>query len=216
MPSLTEKEFAAVISGRSKKANAELDIPARYQRMSFENFVDTDRQIHTMQKALLQKRGVYLHGDCGTGKTHVACALMLDWFANALRQSNEGKRQHPTSKFISTVNLLLKFKETFNTRSGEAELIRKYTSIELLLLDDIGAERATTWSKDTIITLVGLRDEDKRQTIFTSNLNLQAISESYDDRISSRIGGTCAVVKLAGPDRRLVPIPVQEKLAVND
>ena len=73
----------------------------------------------------------------------------------------------------------------------------------LLFLDDLGAENATDFVRDTLYLIINRRYEGKLPVIITSNLDLGELSDSVGDRIASRIAGMCDMVELEGGDRRL-------------
>jgi DNA replication protein DnaC len=179
---------------------------------------DGSQFVKAGREALARNRGVFIFGPCGTGKSHLATGLLLEWFANKERVSAECEdTPRPKAQFVSTIDLLIELKESFNSRDGDARLLRKYSEYDLLVLDDLGAERATDWSRQVINVLVDRRYREMKPMIFTSNLGLNALSDAFDDRMASRIAGACEVLQLAGSDRRIRIVasePEQQSLAV--
>jgi len=108
-------------------------------------------------------------------------------------------------KMISVPDLLLEIRECFSGRTGDSEssLIEKYTGRKCLILDDLGPEKSSEWSIQTLYSIIDRRYRDVRQTLITSNLTLDEIAEKVGDRIASRIAGMCEVVEIKGKDRRL-------------
>jgi DNA replication protein DnaC len=82
-------------------------------------------------------------------------------------------------------------------------LIEKYAGKKCLILDDLGVEKTTEWSLQTLYTIIDRRYREEKQTLITSNLTLDEIAEKVGDRIASRIAGMCKVVEIKGRDRRL-------------
>jgi len=76
-------------------------------------------------------------------------------------------------------------------------------SVPVLLLDDIGAEKASEWVKQTLYLIIDNRYGNMKKTFITSNLTLNQISNQLDDRISSRIAGMSNTIRMQGKDRRL-------------
>jgi len=162
------------------------------------------------------RQGWYITGPRGTGKTHLAVALIVE---HALR--TEYKVDPPSHynggfagicsfeypMFIPITELLLEIRDTFRKSGGEGDsekdIVDRYSSCPLLVLDDLGVEKQTDWSMQTLYTLIDRRYREEMRTIITSNLSLDQLSERVDDRISSRIAGMCKIQTLKGKDRRI-------------
>lgn len=141
---------------------------------------------------------LYITGVRGTGKTHLAAAI--------LRERVLDRRPHVSDiAWISVPDLLLKIRATFRDRSEQSEsgIIEEYSDCKLLVLDDMGVEKTSEWSLQTLYTIIDRRYREERQTIITSNLSLDELAEKLDDRIASRLSELCRVVVLTGPDRRI-------------
>jgi DNA replication protein DnaC len=108
-------------------------------------------------------------------------------------------------RWISAVDLLLQIRGTFRPGSENTEesIIEEYSDCRLLVLDDLGAEKTSEWSLQTLYTIIDRRYREERQTIITSNLSLDELASQVDDRIASRLSELCRVVRLAGEDRRV-------------
>ena len=85
-------------------------------------------------------------------------------------------------------------------RSPSSKDIRRK---KCLILDDMGAEKTSEWSIQTLYSIIDRRYRDEKQTLITSNLTLDEIAEKVGDRIASRIAGMCKVVEIKGKDRRI-------------
>ena len=137
---------------------------------------------------------LYLCGPVGSGKTRLACTLL-----------NEAWRsERPSAEFVRVPMLLYRLQPR-----GDVEPFEEFERLigrELLVLDDLGAEReaATDYTRRTLLMLYEARHDAGRRTIWTSNRTPRAIGEFMgDDRLASRIAGRCRVVALEGSDWRL-------------
>ena len=108
-------------------------------------------------------KGLYLHGNFGTGKTYLICALL-----------NELKNKYGVSSEVVYVpELLRKLKENLNLVGDKLYYLE---NISILFLDDIGAEKVTEWGRDEIIgTIIQTRMNNGMPTFFSSNLNIEEL-----------------------------------------
>lgn len=112
------------------------------------------------------KKGLYLHGSFGSGKTFLIAALL-----------NELAKKNYKVIMIYFAEMLNKLKSTFDS-SDESfeEIFNTIKTCDILLIDDIGAETVTNWSRDEILgTLLQYRMEHNLTTFLTSNLNIQEL-----------------------------------------
>lgn len=121
-----------------------------------------------------ESRGLYLWSNTyGSGKTFLACCL-----ANSTRIKN-----HIRIKFISAINYINKcsdFKDDISVKVKTSP----YKSADLLVLDDIGAEKKSDWNKQCLNSLIDYRYSHLKVTIYTSNYDVNDLAEG---RISDRI-----------------------------
>lgn len=145
----------------------------------------------------------YLWGTIGSGKTIKAVFMMLSYLRDeyVIRHKKE-------ALFIPVPELLLEFKSSYSHNRedipDETELIKKYSEIDLLVLDDFGVEKITDWSFQLLYIVINRRYENLKKTIFTSNFNLEQLAEKLgDDRIPSRIQQMCEIIQFNGKDYRV-------------
>lgn len=117
-----------------------------------------------------RKRGVFLFGNVGCGKSYLMACL-------ANRFANERK----TVCFVKVNRLINDLKMSFNSNNDMKEkMMKRMLGCDLLVLDDIGAENPSAWSRDEILfTLLDHRMENNLLTCFTSNLDKAAIKNHY-------------------------------------
>lgn len=111
------------------------------------------------------KKGLYLSGSFGSGKTYLIAAMF-----------NELAKENVKSAIVYWPEFLRDLKTSFqNDFKDKFEFIKK---TELLLIDDIGAEVTTPWSRDEILgTILQYRMQENLPTFFTSNLDLSALED---------------------------------------
>ena len=143
---------------------------------------------------------LYITGHKGTGKTHMAAAIIREIVIDKTPY-----HRHSSCRWVSVPDLLLKIRATFRdgAEQTEQEIIERYSECRRLVLDDLGVEKTTEWSLQTLYMIIDRRYREERQTIITSNLSLDELADKLDDRIASRLSELCRVVVLSGPDRRL-------------
>ena len=115
-----------------------------------------------------EMKGIYLHGNFGTGKTYLIAALF-----------NELAKKGEKSAIIYLPEFLRTLKASFQTNEEEVTFSDKYEyikNIPFLLIDDIGAENVTAWGRDEILgTLLQYRMNENLPTFFTSNLSIEEL-----------------------------------------
>ncbi len=112
------------------------------------------------------KKGLYLHGSFGSGKTYLVAALL-----------NELAKKNYNTVIMYYPEMLSRLKSTFdNTNESYNEVFDKIKTCDILLIDDIGAETVTNWSRDEILgTILQYRMEHELSTFLTSNLTIEEL-----------------------------------------
>jgi primosomal protein DnaI len=115
----------------------------------------------------LNPKGIYLNGNFGCGKTYLLSAML-----NELAKDNYKVAMVYYPEFLRTL------KESFNTTDEFKNKFNYIKKVDILLLDDIGAETVTEWSRDEILgTLLQYRMEENLPTLFTSNLTIEELEK---------------------------------------
>lgn len=206
IPSLSDDTRRFIAAGKSKRANDTLIIPRRFRCKGLIDFRGFYLQVERSKAAIDAGASLFIHGDCGTGKTHLAVGLLLRWYAyNGINLKRAG------GIFLPVPELFFELKRCYERKEGEGEVLDKYSAASMLVMDDFGAERISEWSRQVFYLIIDRRYRENKQTIFTSNLSLATIASLIDDRISSRIAEMCQeVIRLDGPDRRVEPVEAGE------
>jgi len=161
-------------------------------------------------RSTLNSTSYYFQGDTtGTGKTYLATALLRKHIESfPVVKGNHGYYFQPEAMpvFVSVPELLIEIRQCFNQENtvNEMDVVAKYSDTPFLILDDIGTEKSSEWSLQTLYVIINKRSvEPQNITIVTSNLTLNQVAEKLGDRIASRLAGLCQVLELRGEDRRL-------------
>ena len=194
-------------------------LPSRYKLKTLGTFEMGDQREKVMSavNALKAGRSVFLSGRPGSGKTHLAVGLLYlkyaDWL-NRLDSPNTNEI-YPSFIFLPSVELFLELKASFGRNDqSENDVLSGYvrSGDSLLVIDDVGAEKISDWSRQMFYTLVDRLYRSERQVIITSNLSLDQLSVQIDDRIASRLVEMGEIITLDPNDYRLksgMPKPQQ-------
>ena len=143
--------------------NIDLDNPDRYNIIKWlKKFLD-DYEKNPNNK------GLYLNGNFGCGKTYLISAAL-----------NELAKKNHKIAIVYYPEFLRSLKESFNDPDTYNEKFNLIKNIEVLLIDDIGAETMTEWSRDEILgTILQYRMQEQLTTFFTSNLTIKDLEEHF-------------------------------------
>lgn len=129
-------------------------------------------------------KGIYLHGAMQNGKTTVMAAFIYEL-------AQKGKQ----CAFINVPNLIGSLKEQFSSSNNSSELLISLKNVDVLVLDDIGGENASPWSRDEVLAaIVNERSLKKIPTFFTSVYSLEELKKYYV--LSKQIGDKLKVERL--------------------
>lgn len=160
--------------GRSKGVASV--IPPRYRGVSFDRPPVSDMArdpeakgavsrvrgfIDSLDKNLETGRGIWFLGDVGTGKTTLAMLI-----------SKAALERGHSVAIYSMPKLLARIRRTYESEPGGdsySQFFQRLTSVDLLHLDDVGAERQTDWVIEQLYAIVNERYEAERSIMFTTN-----------------------------------------------
>jgi DNA replication protein DnaC len=181
-------------------------IPARFRGVGFDRPPVTDmapavvegvrEYVDELDANLETGRGLWLTGDVGTGKTTLAMLI-----SKAALESGH------SVAIYSLPRLLARIRRTYDAQAGEQsylEFFERLTSVDLLHVDDLGAEKRTDWVLEQLYAIVDERYESKRSILVTSNLDEPELRDQIGERTVSRLMEICGhqVIPLHGTDMR--------------
>jgi DNA replication protein DnaC len=212
-------------AARSGHRVAAARIPKRYEHCTLDSYetgfrgADASmRQAHLTARRFVEAypvetegRGLLITGSIGVGKTHLAVGLLL-----ALVEDKGAQ-----ALFYDYRELLKQIQHSYNAQvnSTELDVLRPVFEAEVLVLDELGAQKPTDWVWDTVALILNTRYNDKRTTIITTNyLDLppagsglsstqratreETLGDRIGERMRSRLAEMCVRVEMNGGDFR--------------
>lgn len=168
---------------------------ANYRGEKDKSYIIAKNYVKEYEQMKKENIGLLFCGTVGSGKTYLACCI-----ANALIE--EYMIRVKIRNFAQIINDLQK--SGFDLDKNE--YIEAITNVSVLILDDLGIERDTSYAKEQVYNIVNSRYLKQKPTIFTTNLPYEKIQNSDDgveyERIYSRIIEMCIPVKVMGEDFR--------------
>ncbi|MDQ6835640.1 MAG: ATP-binding protein [Actinomycetota bacterium] len=187
---------------RAKARSLSAVIPRRYRDVAFERppvteidpaiVTATQRYASTIEDQLDAGRGLWFMGPPGTGKTTLAMLV-----AKAALKAGR------SVAIYSLPQLLREIRQTFATGSHN-NLFEQLVRVDLLHIDDVGAEQTTPWVLEELYSIVNGRYEDQRSVVITTNiLDREALCAQITARTVSRLTEMCDELPLCGHDHRM-------------
>jgi DNA replication protein DnaC len=179
-------------------------IPRRYRDIGFDRWPVTEiepqavvattrRFAETIEAQLDSGRGLWFMGGPGTGKTTLAMLV-----SKAALQAGR------SVAIYSLPRLLNEIRDTHRAERSHVDLLDRLTAVDLLHIDDVGAERTTDWVLEELYSIVNARYEDERAIVITTNItDRDELCEQITERTVSRLTQMCDELPLLGHDRRL-------------
>lgn len=189
-----------------------LRIPARYRDKDLSNydkskgdetaFEAVEHWCSTIERNHSEGMGLYLYGHTGVGKTHLAQGAALQVIRN-----------HNLSGIFITADRYIEM--VYDEMRNDGDLPEPYSdpfllkymrrTFDILVLDGLGSERATTeFARNAIISLIDNRYEERLITVVTSILPPAELSRTYGKRLLSIIQESCFLINVEGQDYRKV------------
>jgi DNA replication protein DnaC len=180
-------------------------IPRRYQGVSFDRPPVSDiartapeqirsvrRYVYAIDENIDAGRGLWIQGSVGTGKTTLAMLVS--------KAALDAGRSVAIYSLPRLLNLL---RESIDSEGGLLDLLDRLTAVDLLHIDDLGAENRTDWVLEQLYSIVNARYEAERPIVATTNLMPDELSERLGPRTVSRLVEICGdLIPLDGEDKR--------------
>lgn len=181
----------------------------RFSNKSFDNFKTSAHTSAAVKKAKQfvdktinatsdeeKSRGLILIGPVGTGKSHLAAATF-----NALKESK-------ACIFVNVPELLERIRASYSSKSSEREddIINAVKQCDVLILDDLGAERHKgddDWATEKLFTIIDFRYRNMRPIFGTTNCTPESLEDKIGPRIISRLREICDLTPCLGDDYRI-------------
>ena len=207
-PELIAAEKEVAIKNRLKLIN----LPASLKKVSFADVDADDEKRFTVFQRLVEfseayphvRKGLYLYGDFGVGKSFMVAALAHDL----------SEKRGVSSTLLHYPSFVIDVKNAIGDGNVKT-LVDELKLSEALILDDIGAEQSTPWVRDEILQVIlQYRMQENLPTFFTSNFNFEELEQHFakgkhgnDEtwearRVMERIRYLAEETRLEGVNRR--------------
>ena len=187
-------------------------IPKRYAHCTLSSFIEKSTELKVARTRVQEfidlwpgpdeGRGLLLMGPCGVGKTHLAVAALIE-----IINSNKSGRL----LFSNFQDLIQEIQASFDSDQvqSKSEILRPLLEADLLVLDELGSQKPTTFVQDILYYVINTRYNEERATIFTTNYvdepadgKEENLSQRIGNRLRSRLYEMAPMVKMSGKDHR--------------
>ena len=150
-------------------------------------------------------KGLFITGTYGVGKTYLASCI-----------ANETIKNKNTVVFGTLIQLLDYIKDTYkDSEVSDKEYLNLYSSVDLLIIDDLGKEKPTEWVLEKLFLIVNNRYNNYLPIVITTNYNRNQLRErlcvnknySMVDSIISRLYEMCGGIEIKDEDHRMSKFP---------
>jgi len=139
-----------------------------------------------------QSGSILMGGNTGLGKTHLSLAIAAE-----VINRGYGVVYGSAQDFLRRIE-----QEHFHPEKDDDDTLKGLLECDLLILDDLGAEFATPFTRSTIYNIISTRLSREKPTIISTNLSRADMQEQYTDRVVSRIFSQYQVLGFMGSDIR--------------
>ena len=152
-------------------------IPERFKAVSFDNFTYMKGKENAFKAAMRWsgETSKVLSGPPGRGKTHLMCAM-------GIREIERGKQV----QFVEITRFLDGLKARFGTDQVQP-YFDKIANVQLLLMDDLGAEQDGSWVEERLRALINHRYSRQLPTVITTNMGYSETRQRLGEAVASRM-----------------------------
>lgn len=193
-----DRSFTEIQNRKHEKETRELfsisDMGEKLAESSFDNFIrrtGTEKMFSNSQSYVEYfdewgEDSLLIWGTPGNGKSRMAAAV-----ANAVHENGKN------IVFQSVPELLQRIRSTFGKQGGEteADIMKALLTCDLLILDDIGAEKLTDWVQDIMYRIIDGRYRKKKPILYTSNIEPKQLANQLGGRTYDRILETSLIIE---------------------
>lgn len=192
-----EKEEQAHAARMKLEAYWKSGAPERYQNESLDTYTVTNDMQRTGKNAAAGyvqdvKRGLFktlvLIGTAGTGKTHLACAVIRE----------TGGKYRTAAEIVEEIRRA----KSFSADETEAEILRKYARCEVLVIDEIGRGISATDEKYMLYQVLNARYNARKPTVLVSNFKKAEFLQYIGVAVADRLVESAEMYELIGDSYR--------------
>ncbi len=194
---------------RSRTKGMSTVIPSRYRGVSLDRppvsdmaraletkaaVSDVRKYVEDIDSRLDEGQGLWLFGDTGTGKTTLGMLV-----------SKAALEAGRSVAIYSLPKLLAQIRRTYDAEPGGdsyLQFFERLTSVDLLHIDDLGAEKRSDWVLEQLYALVNERYEAEKSILVTTNLSHEELEDQIGPRTVSRLNQMCDEIPVFGVDAR--------------